>query len=115
MITFEIHGLPKMANGGHGHWRADYAHKQMWRKMVGIALYGQVPKVPFEKAKATFTRCSSSEPDDDGLVHGFKATRDALKHFGVIVDDRPSCLKSEYKWERAKRGAGKIKVSVEQL
>jgi hypothetical protein len=97
MITFEIHGLPKMANGGHGHWRADYAHKQMWRKM------------------ATFTRCSSSEPDDDGLVHGFKATRDALKHFGVIVDDRPSCLKSEYKWERAKRGAGKIKVSVEQL
>ena len=114
-ITFEIHGLPKMSNGGHGNWRADHGRKMMWRKWVGMALMGQVPKIPFAQAKATFVRCSSVQPDDDGLTHGFKAVRDSLKFFGVIVDDKPSCLKSVYIWERAKPGAGRIRVTVEGI
>lgn len=111
-IYFEIMGLPKMPNGGHGNWRADHARKMLWRKRVGSVLWGQVPSEPFKKAHAVFTRCSSIEPDGDNLVIGFKPVRDALKFYGIILDDKPSCLTAEYRWEKAKQKAGRIKVTV---
>lgn len=114
MIQFEIFGLPKTANGGHGHWRADHARKKLWKKNVGTALLGQIPKAPFQKAKAVFTRCSSSEPDFDNLCISFKPVCDALKAFGVIIDDKPSHFTAEYRWEKAKPKAGRIKVKVEE-
>ena len=114
-IQFEIKGLPRGPNGGHGHWRADHAKKMLWRKWVGMALMGQIPPTPFARAKAIFTRCSSSEPDTDNLCISFKPVQDALKFYGVIKDDKPSCLNASWKWEKAKPGAGRIRVTVEGI
>ena len=115
MIQFEIMGLPRSTNGGHGHWRADWARKKEWKDKVGSALWGQIPKKPFPIAKAIFTRCSSSEPDNDNLAISFKPIADALKVFGVITDDKPSCFKVEYRWEKTKPKAGRIRVTVEEI
>jgi hypothetical protein len=114
-LEFEIASLPKMANGGHGNWRADHGRKMHWRKWVGTALMGKLPKKPLAFARVTLTRCSSVEPDFDGLAHGFKPIVDALVHFGVIVDDRGSVLERRYLWEKAKPKQGGIRVVLEEL
>lgn len=111
-ILIEIPFLPKMANGGHGSWRADYAEKLKMRKAVGRALWGQIPAAPWTHANAVFTRLSARQPDDDGLVHGFKAARDALKFYRVIIDDHPRCLSSTYLWEQAPPRKGMIRILV---
>lgn len=102
-----------MANGSYGSWQADYRRKLALRRQIGFALLGQIPPRPWKNARAIFTRFSSSQPDDDGLIHGFKAVRDALKHYGVIVDDHPRCLVSHYRWVKARKGEGKIRIEVE--
>jgi hypothetical protein len=115
VIKFELNILPKMANGSHGNWRAEAGRKAKLKEMVGEVLLGQIPKTPFPKAFATFTRCSSCQPDYDGLVHGFKTVRDALKKFGVITDDHPDVFDAKYLWEKAKPKCGGIKVSCEEV
>lgn len=116
ILEFELQGLPKMANGSHGNWRADHGAKMAWRKKVGLALMlKHKPNPPLKLAKATFTRFSSVEPDDDGLTHGFKPIRDALKFYGIIEDDKRKNLVAEYRWEKAAPKQGKIKVKVEEV
>lgn len=115
MILVELYLLPKMANGGHGSWHADHAQKKAIKRAMGTALLGKLPAKPWPQARAVFTRYSSVEPDDDGLVHGFKAVRDSLKLYGVILDDHPRCLTSTYRWERVPPKRGKIRVEVYPL
>jgi Holliday junction resolvase RusA-like endonuclease len=117
-LEFELPGLPKMANGGHGHWRADHAAKMAWRERVGLVLLSmkaRMPVAPLKLARVTFTRFSSVEPDDDGLTHGFKPIRDALKFYGIIEDDKRKNLVAEYRWEKAKPKQGKVRIKVESL
>lgn len=116
VLEFEIAGLPKMANCGHGNWRADHGRKMHWRAKVGDALKGvRLPHSPLQCISVRFTRCSSAEPDDDGLSHGFKPIRDALKFYGIVVDDRRKNLIADYRWEKAPPKAGKIKIKVEEI
>jgi Holliday junction resolvase RusA-like endonuclease len=114
-LSFEIHELPKMANGSYGSWQADYHRKLRWRRLVGKCIQGMTPKEPLARARGVFTRFSSVEPDDDGLVHGFKPIRDALTFYGVILDDKRKVLEAEYRWEKASPGKGRIKVEVEEI
>jgi Holliday junction resolvase RusA-like endonuclease len=114
-LNFEIMGLPKMANGGHFSWQRDYRVKKQWQKLVGQAIRFQTPSKPMARVRATFTRFSSMTPDFDGLVHGFKPIVDALKHFGVIIDDKISNLDAAYKWEKASPGKGMIRVELEEI
>lgn len=114
-FSFDIPGLPKMANGGHGNWRADHGQKKKWKQWVGECLMGRFPPKPLARARVTFTRFSSSEPDDDGLAHGFKPVRDALVIYGIIQDDKRKNLEAVYRWERAKPKAGFIRVEIEEL
>jgi hypothetical protein len=111
-LTFEIPGLPKMANGGHGHWAKDHKARAKWKHDVGVCLMGKVRGRPWVKARAVFTRCSFTEPDYDGLVHGFKPIVDGLVEFGLLADDGPGYLVRDYKWEKAPRKGGKIRVEV---
>lgn len=104
-----------MANGSHGHWAVVAAQRKKWQKLVGQCLMGRVPRSPFDRIKVTFTRCSSSEPDYDGLVHGFKPIRDALVLFGVATDDKNKNMEAVYQWELAPRGRGKVRVEIEEL
>lgn len=114
-LTFEIHALPKMANGSHGGWQAAAAQRKKWKLLTAQQLMGRAPTVPFQRLRAVFIRCSSMEPDDDGLVHGFKPIRDALVQFGFVVDDKRKNLDAIYRWEKAPAKQGKIRVEIEEI
>ena len=113
-LTLHIHidGLPKMANGGHGHWRTDHTAKKKWKTLVARELVGLAPPKPWPWVRVVFTRHSSVEPDYDGLVHGFKPLRDALVKYGFVVDDKNMNMEAVYKWEKAPRGLGHVTLDI---
>jgi hypothetical protein len=121
-IELEIPGLPKMANPSGArstHWRYAMAEVSKWRALVGAAIAAsrtQLPRAPCKKFSLTLTRMSSSEPDYDGLVRGFKSVVDGLKAAGVIADDKLSNTGAwDCRWERCKPKQGRIRVIVEAL
>lgn len=117
MIRIEIPGLPKRFNQGQGtHWRARHAHNRKWKTWVGRALIGQIPPQPYPKAELTLVRVSSVMPDFDGLVQSFKPIVDALKFFGVIIDDNMNVIgQPSYRWEKGKAKEGKVIVTVKEI
>lgn len=104
-----------MANGSYGNWKRAASEKRKWKALVARELAGLAPPVPFNRLRATFTRHSSVEPDDDGLIHGFKPVRDALVKFGFVVDDKRKNLEAHYAWEKAPQGQGHITVEIESI
>jgi hypothetical protein len=117
VLELKIMGLPKMNNGLlRGHWRAKHGHTKAWKRKVWMACWHLKPPMPLERAKLTFTRVSSMEPDFDGLVSGFKATIDGLVECGVLANDKQINIgQPVYLWERGKMGKGFIKIKVEGL
>lgn len=117
MIYFELNGLPKTTNsGGRAHWAIKAKEAKYWKYAVSLALLDCIkPNKPFQKARGTFTRCSSVECDFDGLVSSFKHVVDGLVESKIIIDDKPSCFKAEYLWEKTKPRFGKIKVMIEEV
>lgn len=114
-FSIRIDGLPRMANGSYGGWQRNAAEKKKWKTKAARELTGLAPGVPFERIRVTFTRCSSVEPDFDGLVHGFKPVRDALVKFGFVVDDKNRNLEATYLWMHAPQGQGHIKLDIESV
>lgn len=113
-LYFVLPGLPKLANQLlRGHWRTKHGHAKTWKRAVWRACWHLRPEQPLEKAKLTLVRCSSVEPDADGMIISFKPVIDGLVEAGVLADDKISNIGiPEYKWERAKRGSGHVKVRV---
>lgn len=119
VIQFELPGLPKMANPSGArstHWRFADAERKRWQDYVILATcYGRPPK-PLDRVHLTLTRFSSSEPDYDGLVRGFKSVVDGLRLAGILAEDRLSNTGAwECHWVRCKRLEGKIRVRVEEV
>lgn len=117
-LEFELGFLPKTTNsGGRAHW----AIKAKEAREIKCMVWGKVRlsgvtfrKRPLERAKLTLTRCSSSEPDFDGLVSSFKHVIDGLVDAGVIRNDKGSTIgQPEYRWEKAKPKKGGVRVCVE--
>jgi hypothetical protein len=111
-IAVTIQGLPRMANGGHGSWQRGARERREWKVRVARELIGLAPAVPLDRLYVRFTRCSSVEPDYDGLVHGFKPVRDALVRYGFVVDDRNQNVVAEYLWKRTPLRKGHIRVEM---
>ena len=111
-LLIELKGLPPMANGSHGSWQRTWAIKKAWKQRVGYLLMDKAPQYPYKKIKVRFTRYSSVEPDYDGLVHGFKAVKDALVEYGFAQNDKISNMESEYRWIKAKAKEGKITIEI---
>ena len=112
-LVITLPGLPKMANGGHGHWRKDWAEKKLWQDLMALQLKKHAPPAPFKKIKVKFIRFSSSEPDYDGLVHGFKPIRDSLKRLGFVIDDKTRNIEALYLWDKAPPKKGYIQLEIE--
>jgi len=110
-----------MTNTSRVHWRKLYKERAKWKGLVGNAVLladerRAAERKPLTRARVTITRCSSTEPDYDGLVSGGKALLDGLVEAGVIVDDKVSVIgQPVYLWEKAKPGKGKVKVRVESI
>ncbi len=117
-IEFEIQGLPPMANiaSGKSHWRHAHAQSVKWKQAVAVSVGKRRPIAPLKKATLTLTRHSSSAPDYDGLVRGFKYVVDGLRECGVLADDKMAntgpwnCF-----WILAPQRQGKISVRVEEV
>lgn len=117
VFEFELKGLPRMSNSLlRGHWRSRIAYTQRWKYQVRLACLGEEPKVPLERAKLTLTRCSTNEPDFDGLVSGFKSIVDGLVEARILANDKQANIgQPVYLWEKAKRGMGQVKIKVEEV
>jgi hypothetical protein len=115
-ITFEIPVLPKTPNSiGKASIWASHAERHKWRKIILGEFYEVGPKVPYKKSILTIIRCSSHEPDVDNLYSSNKFVIDGLKYAGFIIDDKPSNILLICKWEKAKRGEGKIIITLESI
>ena len=117
-LEFEVEGLPKMTNSfKRSHWIHTHKERTKWKKLVRHAVENQIkPAQPLNSAVLTLVRVSSAEPDFDGLVSGFKPVVDGLVECGVLATDKVSCVgQPAYRWEKGKKGQGKIKVKVESM
>ena len=116
-LTFTIPELPLPVNRQTSmHWAQKGKYVKHWHTLVGAAVAGKKPPKPLDRARLTFIRYSSTEPDFDGLVSSFKCVCDGLIKAGVIVDDKPSNIgRSVYDWQKAPPKHGKIFVGVEEL
>ena len=117
-LELEIHDRPRiMSNGSHGNWRAVAAEKRKWHQIMQDAVITSrnIPVQPLKRAKCTFIRVSTRQPDDDNLRISFKTVRDALKKCGIIEDDSPEHMPDPiYLWERGAANDKRIKVIVEE-
>lgn len=114
-LTFEIQGLPRMANipSGKSHWRHAHAEKNKWISLVAAQVMGKKPPQPLEFYRLTLVRHSSVEPDFDGLVRGFKDIVDGLLHAGVLADDKiKNSGKWDCSWTKCKPKQGKVHITV---
>lgn len=103
-----------MVNDQHKTWQAKRRDAKKWQKWVGYCLMGKTPPKPLQRVRVTFTRYSSVQPDDDNLPTGFKAIRDALVNYGVVVDDSPQHFEGKYVWAHAPNGRGKIRIEIDE-
>ena len=119
MLNVTIPGLPPMNTAdGLNRWRR-HTLKKLWEgKVAGAVLMelGRWPSKPLDRAAVTITRCSSSEPDFDGLVQGGKFLLDGLVKAGVIADDKPSVIgQPVFRWEKAPPKQGCVRIVVEAV
>lgn len=115
-LKFSIVGLPEIISNRGRHWASRYKQKKLWHKLVAQAVGTNKPSAPLKIAQAEFVRASSVAPDYDNLVISFKSTLDGLKLAGVIEDDKLINLpEPKYAWEYAPRGAGHIRVKIEEV
>lgn len=119
-LSFEIQGLPFLPNrNAKNSWQKHWKLSKLWKAKTQDAIWGslkpgQAACFPFTKPNITLTRCSSAEPDYDGLVASFKHVMDGLISAGVIIDDKPSMLGVvKYEWSRVPPTRGCVKVEVE--
>lgn len=116
-IDFELKGLPRMSNpsGKSSHWRAIDDDRKCWQSSVVAVVGRNRPPKPLTRVKLTLTRFSSTEPDYDGLVRGFKSVVDGLKMARVIEDDKLSNTGTwDCAWVQVLPKRGRIRVIVEE-
>lgn len=114
--TVEIYDLPKLFNrlSKTSFW--DYKEQQQkWLKLIWIAFNGKKPKSPLTKAKISMTRCSSKEPDVDGLMSGMKYPLDGLVKNDILIDDKPSIVSFQALWRKAPQKEGKLIIEIEEM
>jgi hypothetical protein len=117
-ILLRLQGLPSTTNsGGRRHWAIKVKENRAWGLyMRSQLLEAGLPERPLMKAKLTLTRCSSAEPDFDGLVSSFKILIDHLVKNGVIIDDRSSVIgQPTYLWKKERPTMGHILIEVEGI
>ena len=120
MYTLEIEltgKLPKM-NTSHTrgrHWSVGHREAKYWMDRVWVEVQGLKPDRPLKRARGTFTRHSSREPDYENLAYSFKEIVDALVKLDILEDDAPKNLERVYQWKKGKAGAGRVTIQLEEL
>ena len=114
-LELTVPGLPPMNTATtRRHWSHGAKVAARWRQIIAALVGRKKPAVPLPFAIVTLTRCSSVEPDYDNLVMSCKPVIDALKHAGVVLDDKSKHLVRHYGWEYSPRGKGQLRIVIEQ-
>jgi hypothetical protein len=101
LVTKLLNPLLRM----HWHARKKYQRKLAWEMRIAILSAGfSFPAQPLARARLRIERRSIGMPDYDGMVGGYKHLIDCLlpassRHpcgLGIIADDNPDCLVSDY-------------------
>jgi len=117
-LSLTLEGLPRMQNpsGRKSHWRVIKQERDHWKRYLSLLIHDHKcvrPHAPLKKARLRLTRFSSLCPDPDGLVSGFKAIVDGLVFAGILENDRMENIgMPDYRWEKAPRGQGRVKIEV---
>jgi Holliday junction resolvase RusA-like endonuclease len=117
VLEFEINDLPKTYNSlGRAHWTVKAKEARKWISLVGFVSSSKRPKECLRKCSLELVRFSTRSPDFDGLVSSFKHVLDGLTKAQIICGDKiENTGVPNYRWEKAKKGEGKIKVRVESV
>lgn len=118
-LVIQIPGLPRMANasGGSRTWQAQHKNTVKWKNLVANYAWklGR-PPAPIKRARVTCIRYSSTPPDADGLVAGFKPLIDGLVAAKVLENDRWENIGMPvYRWEQVPPKAGGVEIWVEEI
>jgi hypothetical protein len=119
LLEFELVGLTRMGNASGRSTKFGVVmkeKKELHAHMGRVVDSRYRPPRPIKRAELQLTRFSSSEPDPDGLVSGFKYVVDGLVHLGILTNDKPQNIGFPYyAHEKCKRGQGKLHVVVKAL
>lgn len=108
------------------HFHAYKNLRRMWRLEVMVALKGNRPSHPIQRAYLKITRsCAGGGLDWDNVYGGLKPLLDCLvactsknpDGLGIIQDDGPRFMpyRPDVKQEDAKRGAGSTLIEIYEL
>jgi hypothetical protein len=116
-IEFEINDLPKTINAiGRSHWSIKAKEAKKWKTLVANQIISTGCCKLLFRAQISLFRYSSRCPDSDGLVSSFKHVIDGIVGAGLLPDDSYRTIgMPDYRWEKAPKGKGKIKVIVEEI
>ena len=98
-------GVGRQRGRRGAHWTHERRLKEEWYGIVRTHFVGQKPPKALAQADLAFLRVSvaSREPDFDNLVASYKDVLDALVHWKVIQDDKPSVIGSPwFGWNHCK-------------
>jgi hypothetical protein len=117
ILDVTIPGLPPTINrSGRMHWAIQARNVRDQKDKVRSYIRGFIPRKPLKRAKLTLTRFSASPIDADNLANSFKSTVDSLVECGVLADDKMKNIGiPDYRWEKAERGKGYIRIQVEEI
>ena len=122
VIVLEVDRLPASNSSRNVHWRVKHRERKEWQVSMMIALGRNRFREPIERASVIFIRRSAREGDYCNLVSSFKLIEDLLQPaskrnpggLGLIVGDDPQHLEAEYRWEKAPRGKGSVRIEVSE-
>ncbi len=81
-----------LSANGRAHWAVKRRARREYEDTVFLALREQMlcPEVPCEYISLEYTFCyCGTAPDGDNAIAWTKAVQDAIRDFGLVVDDNP--------------------------
>jgi len=109
---FETYATPSLNEILGKRWAEFNWKKKYLKALAGYECYRLKTK---KKMKISYYRYGSRELDHDNFVGGCKPLQDTIKEKGIIVDDRPEWLETEYYQVKCKRGLEKMVVRIEEV
>lgn len=96
------------------HWTTRKRLSDLWNRIVSIHVGSSKPRRPLARARLTLTRRGMRELDFDNLCASFKVVVDALRHNGILKDDKHENIgMPKFLFEKVKRKDVGIVVLVE--
>jgi hypothetical protein len=101
------------------HWANRHRWGKQWKESVGAGIWEnkkKLGKMPYEKARVLVTLFTMKLLDKDNAYASVKPIVDALKIYGVIVDDRMDCIDLSVEQQQVKhRVDEKVILEIERI